>query len=142
MFFFSSRRRHTSCALVTGVQTCALPIFAVGDFGEWVRFKLDQRTDHILVDEAQDTNARQWAIILSLAAEFFAGLGAKDDRVRTMFTVGDRKQAIFGFQGTEPAAFEEIGRASCRESVCQYVSISGVAGTLKKKKKKRRTDKE
>src|SRR3546814_8235530 len=26
MFFFSSRRRHTSCALVTGVQTCALPI--------------------------------------------------------------------------------------------------------------------
>ncbi|MBA3941071.1 MAG: double-strand break repair helicase AddA [Sphingopyxis sp.] len=77
-----------------------------GDFGEWVRFKLDQRTDHILVDEAQDTNARQWAIILSLAGEFFAGEGAKDDRVRTMFTVGDRKQAIFGFQGTEPAAFE------------------------------------
>src|SRR3546814_7375965 len=28
-FFFSSRRRHTSCALVTGVQTCALPILAV-----------------------------------------------------------------------------------------------------------------
>src|SRR3546814_321886 len=26
-FFFSSRRRHTCCALVTGVQTCALPIF-------------------------------------------------------------------------------------------------------------------
>src|SRR3546814_2264759 len=26
VFFFSSRRRHTSCALVTGVQTCALPI--------------------------------------------------------------------------------------------------------------------
>src|SRR3546814_9045242 len=26
-FFFSSRRRHTICALVTGVQTCALPIF-------------------------------------------------------------------------------------------------------------------
>src|SRR3546814_15068500 len=37
VFFFSSRRRHTRCALVTGVQTCALPIFvlpggkAVGD---------------------------------------------------------------------------------------------------------------
>src|SRR3546814_4650513 len=28
MFFFSSRRRHTRCALVTGVQTCALPILA------------------------------------------------------------------------------------------------------------------
>src|SRR3546814_6374669 len=29
MFFFSSRRRHTRCALVTVVQTCALPIFIV-----------------------------------------------------------------------------------------------------------------
>src|SRR3546814_152078 len=28
MFFFSSRRRHTRCALVTGVQTCALPIYS------------------------------------------------------------------------------------------------------------------
>src|SRR3546814_4334423 len=32
MCFFSSRRRHTSCALVTGVQTCALPIF-IGPWG-------------------------------------------------------------------------------------------------------------
>src|SRR3546814_1725330 len=30
LFFFSSRRRHTRCALVTGVQTCALPIFLIG----------------------------------------------------------------------------------------------------------------
>src|SRR3546814_6075407 len=29
LFFFSSRRRHTRCALVTGVQTCALPILKV-----------------------------------------------------------------------------------------------------------------
>src|SRR3546814_5639826 len=29
-FFFSSRRRHTRCALVTGVQTCALPICGLG----------------------------------------------------------------------------------------------------------------
>src|SRR3546814_3526044 len=35
VFFFSSRRRHTRCALVTGVQTCALPIspFADAAFG-------------------------------------------------------------------------------------------------------------
>src|SRR3546814_10382511 len=32
VFFFSSRRRHTRCALVTGVQTCALPICAPGVF--------------------------------------------------------------------------------------------------------------
>src|SRR3546814_17721793 len=31
MFFFASRRRHTRCALVTGVQTCALPIAAGAD---------------------------------------------------------------------------------------------------------------
>src|SRR3546814_1816791 len=30
LFFFSSRRRHTICALVTGVQTCALPIYYTG----------------------------------------------------------------------------------------------------------------
>src|SRR3546814_8172367 len=30
VFFFSSRRRHTRCVLVTGVQTCALPIWAIG----------------------------------------------------------------------------------------------------------------
>src|SRR3546814_8773992 len=30
LFFFSSRRRHTRCALVTGVQTCALPILSGG----------------------------------------------------------------------------------------------------------------
>src|SRR3546814_16673703 len=29
LFFFSSRRRHTRCALVTGVQTCALPIYLI-----------------------------------------------------------------------------------------------------------------
>src|SRR3546814_9576622 len=29
VFFFSSRRRHTRCALVTGVQTCALPIYTL-----------------------------------------------------------------------------------------------------------------
>src|SRR3546814_4923485 len=32
IFFFSSRRRHTICALVTGVQTCALPISSKGRF--------------------------------------------------------------------------------------------------------------
>src|SRR3546814_4113680 len=32
-FFFSSRRRHTRCALVTGVQTCALPILAAIPLG-------------------------------------------------------------------------------------------------------------
>ncbi|MCC6481012.1 MAG: UvrD-helicase domain-containing protein, partial [Sphingomonadaceae bacterium] len=74
---------------------------------EWVRYKLDARIDHILVDEAQDTNARQWTIIGALVEEFFTGEGARGDRLRTLFTVGDFKQAIFGFQGTSPQAFRE-----------------------------------
>ena len=77
--------------------------------GDWVRYKLDQRTDHILVDEAQDTNERQWNIVRALAAEFFAGEGASERR-RTIFTVGDYKQAIFGFQGTDPKSFD-VARA-------------------------------
>ncbi|QPQ55774.1 double-strand break repair helicase AddA [Allosphingosinicella flava] len=84
--------------------------------GDWVRYKLDQRTDHILIDEAQDTNERQWNIVRALALEFFAGEGARGGGEfeppgrRTIFTVGDYKQAIFGFQGTDPEAFE-VARA-------------------------------
>src|SRR3546814_12839003 len=48
---------------------------------------------------------RQWGIILSLAEEFFAAVPEDAERLRTLFTVGDRKQAIFGFQGTDPRAF-------------------------------------
>jgi ATP-dependent helicase/nuclease subunit A len=77
--------------------------------GEWIRFKLDQTVDHVLVDEAQDTNAAQWSIVKALTEEFFAGEGAKGDKVRTVFAVGDFKQAIFGFQGTDPRQFGAAG---------------------------------
>jgi ATP-dependent helicase/nuclease subunit A len=72
---------------------------------EWIRYKLDQRIDHILVDEAQDTNAAQWRIVRTLAEEFFAVEWEERQKVRTIFTVGDFKQAIFGFQGTSPQNF-------------------------------------
>ena len=76
--------------------------------GEWVRFKLEQGIDHILIDEAQDTSVAQWDIVRALAGEFFAGEGARDDSVvRTLFAVGDFKQAIFGFQGTNPRNFSD-----------------------------------
>ena len=74
---------------------------------EWIRYKLDRQFDHILVDEAQDTNAAQWQIIGALTDEFFAGQGARDDRLRTLFVVGDYKQAIFRFQGTSPENFAQ-----------------------------------
>lgn len=75
-----------------------------GKAADWVRYKLDQRIDHVLVDEAQDTNEAQWTIVRSLAEEFFAGLGARDVQ-RTLFVVGDFKQAIFGFQGSDPRVY-------------------------------------
>ncbi len=84
--------------------------------GDWVRYKLDQATDHILVDEGQDTNAQQWAIVAALAGEFFAGEGARGGIHRTIFSVGDFKQAIFGFQGTDPAAFRAAHDAFTRRA--------------------------
>ncbi len=77
--------------------------------GAWIAYKLDQATDHILVDEAQDTNERQWEIVKALAGEFWAGDGARAGALRTLFTVGDYKQAIFGFQGTDPRYYADAG---------------------------------
>ena len=75
---------------------------------EWIRFKLDRRFDHVLVDEAQDTNAAQWRIVLQgLVSDFFTGEGQHGDALRTLFVVGDYKQAIFRFQGTSPENFDK-----------------------------------
>ncbi|BDI60930.1 double-strand break repair helicase AddA [Qipengyuania nanhaisediminis] len=73
---------------------------------QWIRYKLDRDIDHVLIDEAQDTNKDQWDIIFALIDDFFDGEGARGDVLRTIFTVGDYKQAIFGFQGTSPKNFE------------------------------------
>jgi ATP-dependent helicase/nuclease subunit A len=79
--------------------------------GEWVRYKLDRQVDHVLVDEAQDTNAAQWEIIERLVEEFFSGSAETEERRRTLFMVGDFKQAIYGFQGTDPERFHEARQA-------------------------------
>jgi len=83
-------------------------LLAQPGMGEWVRYKLDQRTDHILVDEAQDTNAAQWDIVRALAEEYFSGSPEAERRTRTLFMVGDFKQAIYGFQGTDPREFDKM----------------------------------
>ena len=76
----------------------------------WVNFKMDNKIEHILVDEAQDTNDIQWEIIKALTNDFFDGQSSyneKTDKVRTVFVVGDEKQSIFKFQGANFLSFQE-----------------------------------
>ena len=75
----------------------------------WVLFKLDGGIDHVLIDEAQDTNPDQWAVVRALTLEFFAGHGARAD-ARTIFAVGDAKQSIYSFQRADPAEFAAMRR--------------------------------
>src|SRR3546814_7281981 len=86
LFFFSSRRRHTICALVTGVQTCALPIF-----------------------ELVDLNAALFAEIFTVQA------------VAAYIAIGIVAGFLAGLLGVGGGSVLEIGRASCRGRVCQYV---------------------
>lgn len=88
----------------------AVRLLETPGMGEWVRYKLDLATEHVLIDEAQDTNLAQWRIVRAIADEFFAGAGTRGNRVRTLFTVGDDKQAIYGFQGTDPIYFRAAQR--------------------------------
>ena len=84
----------------------AATLLAQDGIGDWIRYRLDSRVDHILVDEAQDTNDAQWQIVDAIVDDFFELSTAPNDRApRTLFVVGDTKQAIFGFQGTSPRAF-------------------------------------
>src|SRR3546814_9413879 len=94
-FFCSSRRRHTRCALVTGVQTCALPIcYRVvacdlrGAGGTPAPERPWAPTDH-----ARDVE--------TLRAEL---------KIENVVPIGCAIGSVV-----------EIGRASCRERVCQYV---------------------
>ena len=84
----------------------AAALLNTSGLSDWIRYKLDRRFDHILVDEAQDTNAAQWEIIQALTGDFFSGIGQHENVMRTLFVVGDYKQAIFRFQGTSPENFE------------------------------------
>src|SRR3546814_16667581 len=112
--FFSSRRRHTRCALVTGVQTCALPISAVAT-------GLLPSQEHVM----------RWGCASSrFQAQSIEFRHALERRVACM--MADRQRIIAAVE--PPAPPFQIGRESCRERVCQYVSISVVAVSLKKKK--------
>lgn len=85
----------------------------------WVLYKLDGGLDHILVDEAQDTNPAQWQVIRSLAEEFYAN-AATETCNRTLFVVGDGKQSIYSFQGADPAVFTQM-----QQDLRRFASNSG-----------------
>lgn len=70
----------------------------------WNVFEVTSRIDHILVDEAQDTNLKQWYIIAKLCEEFFI----QDSCKKSIFVVGDNKQSIYGFQGANPSIFDSF----------------------------------
>ncbi len=80
-------------------------LFQKPDIAPWVLYKLDGGIQHILVDEAQDTNEYQWQVIGSIAEEFFR---EDPETPRTLFVVGDMKQSIYSFQGANPAAFQSM----------------------------------
>lgn len=67
----------------------------------WVQYKLDQRIEHLLVDEFQDTNPTQWRLLLPIMQEFVTDT----DRLRSVFLVGDEKQSIYSFRRADPKLF-------------------------------------
>ncbi|MBI5213044.1 MAG: UvrD-helicase domain-containing protein, partial [Nitrospirae bacterium] len=77
---------------------------------EWqnVLYSFDEHTDHILVDEFQDTSTLQWKIIDKLTEEWRSGLGAKREKgvEPTIFLVGDDKQSIYSFRGANVSIFK------------------------------------
>ncbi|MEO0092718.1 MAG: UvrD-helicase domain-containing protein [candidate division WOR-3 bacterium] len=76
---------------------------------EWsnILYSFDEHTDHILVDEFQDTSFLQWSIIDKLSEEWRSGLGAKRSRAiePSIFLVGDDKQSIYYFRGANAQVF-------------------------------------
>src|SRR3546814_18972563 len=121
LFFFSSRRRHTRCALVTGVQTCALPISGhiVSTFmetepysGAHVCMPSIISVSGLCKSYATGTKALDNVDLEIEQGEIFALLGANGAGKTTLLNI------ICG----------QIGRASCRERVCQYVEITVGAG--------------
>ncbi|KAB1075767.1 double-strand break repair helicase AddA [Methylobacterium planeticum] len=95
----------------------------------WVLYKLDRGVDHVLIDEAQDTNPHQWEILRRITAEFAAGEGARAV-ARTRFAVGDPKQSIYSFQGAEPREFEITRRAWAADARAAELPFADVDLTL------------
>src|SRR3546814_10412419 len=105
VFFFSSRRRHTRCALVTGVQTCALPI--CGRLG---------------VEELRIAAGRALEGLLGAHGGGEGDLGEGAGHDLAPLTAGDGTRMPPSISDNNiPRCEFKIGRAACRERGCQYV---------------------
>src|SRR3546814_14805048 len=111
MFFFSSRRRHTRCALVTGVQTCALPIST--DIRPLVRLNVS-----IVVEE----NGRRESGYFGLGGRYMYDHLFEEGQWNRAIDEA-LAQALVNLRAVDAPAGEmtEIGRAPSRERVGQYV---------------------
>src|SRR3546814_12810553 len=116
LFFFSSKRRHTRCALVTGVQTCALPIYPNG-------FELKAALSaRYGVPAAWITLGNGSNDLLELASLALLAPGAAAVYSQHAFAVYRLATQARGARHLMvPARAYEIGRASWRESVGQYL---------------------
>src|SRR3546814_10374738 len=113
MCFFSSRRRHAICALVTGVQTCALPICALVILDEIGRgtATFDGLSIAWAVVEYLHEKSRCRGLFATHYHELTALAGKLPQLSNHTLKVKEWNGALV-FQ---------IGRASWRERVCQYV---------------------
>lgn len=83
------------------------PELSAGDGGDarlLIDWRLDAKFDHWLLDEFQDTSFAQWSVLRSLIDEAVQDPEGR----RSLFYVGDVKQAIFAWRGGDPKLFREI----------------------------------
>src|SRR3546814_10312425 len=115
-FFFSSIRRHTMCALVTGVQTCALPILPTGVRLTAAGLELFSHA------ERMEAEAKAADLRLSGVDEGPAGTVrlATPEAFGTFLVAPNIRSLHERYPGLQ-LELVQIGRASCRVRVCQYV---------------------
>lgn len=97
---FQRIKRELRMLDFTDLEWHCYQLLNTSDNALWVQYKVDQRIDHFLIDEFQDTNPTQWQLLAPLFEEMAAG---STERWRTAFLVGDEKQSIYGFRRANPA---------------------------------------
>ena len=99
--FQAEKRRHGQIDFAD-LEWQTYQLLSRSRHAEWVQYKIDQRIDHLLIDEFQDTSPVQWQLVQPLLTELAAG---DPERRRSVFLVGDTKQSIYRFRRAQPELF-------------------------------------